>query len=616
MVQAAPPDEVWLFKDPNATITVLVPPRTHLNGILYAFDQQALKASEIWDIVSLHVIPDLITSSDLLNGQGRLIPTLNADGQQLRLSLSLSDTSGRGPNSNAPAGTVGITDADMDACAAGSTMHAIGSMLFPDDFLLPPEGQPRDLNARDGGDSGGLSTGAMIGIGLALIACFSSCALGAVCYRRKVRKEQEALNAAEGSDLKPGKEGAGGVVETVGQPLSAEVSVAQTLGMMSASTHERRSDSGTAEAQQGSDGGHAHGVSSTPSRGTAVRTSDGIGLTTFGFTTGAVREAPGATADDDELKVWVEYQLDSLGEMPLLQRFVLLGAAERRAGGAGPSSLLGFLRSTHAALPLHCFHSIGRSPANRVCTFGLFLLATRSFVLEHFGLLAALCEHSRPRTNGGAVHREDAASSSAFGSVSNERFRSAPTGIGDLQPWSSESAAVGGWAACVALLTGQRDHAARCAGQAIVQFARSVRDRGQYALKFFLSRSGFEAERSFYTDSPLGKLLPRLEAMVDNADGSVQDAKGHPLPPFVIMERGESLDEWSRRRKPDMWAAMPVRPTLPAPDSCDPTVMLSRPNIPAFRSRPCLARLVPHVLTLSERFWMLSGLRCCAVLPL
>ncbi|NJR42367.1 MAG: hypothetical protein HC767_06605 [Akkermansiaceae bacterium] len=66
-----------------------------------------------------------------------------------------------------------------------------------------------------------------------------------------------------------------------------------------------------------------------------------------------------------------------------------------------------------------------------------------------------------------------------------------------------------------------------------------------------------------YRNSPLGKLLPRLEGIIDNADGALVDPAGHKLPPCIIMERGESLDEWSRRRKPDMWAAMPVRPAPP-----------------------------------------------------
>jgi hypothetical protein len=40
---------------------------------------------------------------------------------------------------------------------------------------------------------------------------------------------------------------------------------------------------------------------------------------------------------------------------------------------------------------------------------------------------------------------------------------------------------------------------------------------------------------------------------------------GYKLPPCIVMERGESLDEWSKRRKPDVWAAMPVRNTLQKP---------------------------------------------------
>jgi hypothetical protein len=97
------------------------------------------------------------------------------------------------------------------------------------------------------------------------------------------------------------------------------------------------------------------------------------------------------------------------------------------------------------------------------------------------------------------------------------------------------------------------------AGQAIVQFASSTRDQGQYALKFFIVPEEYTAEASVYHNSPLGKLLPRLEACIENKDGVLVDPSGHKLPPCISMERGESLDEWCRRRKPDMWAAMPVR---------------------------------------------------------
>ena len=97
------------------------------------------------------------------------------------------------------------------------------------------------------------------------------------------------------------------------------------------------------------------------------------------------------------------------------------------------------------------------------------------------------------------------------------------------------------------------------AGQAVVQFARSTRDQGQYALKFFVMPEDFKSEVGVYRNSPLGKLLPRLEGCIENHDGALVDPSGHRLPPCIIMERGESLDEWSTRRKPDMWAAMPVR---------------------------------------------------------
>lgn len=97
------------------------------------------------------------------------------------------------------------------------------------------------------------------------------------------------------------------------------------------------------------------------------------------------------------------------------------------------------------------------------------------------------------------------------------------------------------------------------AGQAVVAFARSTRDQGLYALKFFVMPQDFASEVDVYSNSPLGKLLPRLEGIIDNKDGKVVDPAGNKMPPCIIMERGESLDEWSRRRKPDMWAAMPVR---------------------------------------------------------
>lgn len=50
---------------------------------------------------------------------------------------------------------------------------------------------------------------------------------------------------------------------------------------------------------------------------------------------------------------------------------------------------------------------------------------------------------------------------------------------------------------------------------------------------------------------------------MDNKDGRVVDPAGHPLPPCIIMERGESLDIWSQRAKPDRMQSFSVRIPVP-----------------------------------------------------
>ena len=52
-----------------------------------------------------------------------------------------------------------------------------------------------------------------------------------------------------------------------------------------------------------------------------------------------------------------------------------------------------------------------------------------------------------------------------------------------------------------------------------------------------------------YRNSLLSTLLPKCLALCGNETQS--DARGIPLPPFFIKEKGESLDEWSCRAEPD-----------------------------------------------------------------
>lgn len=84
-------------------------------------------------------------------------------------------------------------------------------------------------------------------------------------------------------------------------------------------------------------------------------------------------------------------------------------------------------------------------------------------------------------------------------------------------------------------------------------------DQLDYAVKFFVSQKAFAEEGDFYKSSPLGALLPKCLALCGNEDGAESDAHSIPLPPFLIMEKGESLDEWSRRAKPDNFQAVAVR---------------------------------------------------------
>ena len=50
------------------------------------------------------------------------------------------------------------------------------------------------------------------------------------------------------------------------------------------------------------------------------------------------------------------------------------------------------------------------------------------------------------------------------------------------------------------------------------------------------------------------KFLPQVEAVCDDA----VDPRGRPLPPCIVMEKGESLQDWSNRAEPDVFASLAV----------------------------------------------------------
>lgn len=74
------------------------------------------------------------------------------------------------------------------------------------------------------------------------------------------------------------------------------------------------------------------------------------GMTTFeNQTVDATWQPPAQGASSEDVKAWVEHQLDRIGSTPLIGRFVMLGPSERRRGGV-PSPLVAVHR--HFTMPL------------------------------------------------------------------------------------------------------------------------------------------------------------------------------------------------------------------------------------------------------------------------
>ena len=55
------------------------------------------------------------------------------------------------------------------------------------------------------------------------------------------------------------------------------------------------------------------------------------------------------------------------------------------------------------------------------------------------------------------------------------------------------------------------------------------------------------------------RFLPQVETMCDHA----VDRRGRPWPPCIVMEKGESLQDWSNRAEPDLFTSLAVRRSTP-----------------------------------------------------
>ena len=51
---------------------------------------------------------------------------------------------------------------------------------------------------------------------------------------------------------------------------------------------------------------------------------------------------------------------------------------------------------------------------------------------------------------------------------------------------------------------------------------------------------------------PLGRFLPQLHSIAEPPDGCLLDVFGQPMPPCIIMEKGEAMDVWVDKSGEDM----------------------------------------------------------------
>lgn len=98
------------------------------------------------------------------------------------------------------------------------------------------------------------------------------------------------------------------------------------------------------------------------------------------------------------------------------------------------------------------------------------------------------------------------------------------------------------------------------AGQAVVQFVRAPKTNAQFAIKFFLSRAAYTAERRLFAIDDLREFMPPVVEFVDNEDGAFMDPFGNAMPPCFVMEKGEALPERTARCNHDFFTTIQVCP--------------------------------------------------------
>jgi hypothetical protein len=120
----------------------------------------------------------------------------------------------------------------------------------------------------------------------------------------------------------------------------------------------------------------------------------------------------------------------------------------------------------------------------------------------------------------------------------------------------------------------------RHAGQGVVQFARRPvgNEISLFAIKFFAVRRDFLEEVDVYSNSPLRHFMPRVLHFESNEDSSIRDPFGGIIPPFIVMEKGDSLQERARSGRIDVFTAAQVQSRFRLIASSI-SILLSKPKL-------------------------------------
>ena len=99
-------------------------------------------------------------------------------------------------------------------------------------------------------------------------------------------------------------------------------------------------------------------------------------------------------------------------------------------------------------------------------------------------------------------------------------------------------------------------------GQGVVQFMRSTRAEEFVAVKFFMSDTAYDTEMQLYEVDVLRSMMPEIRMELRNGDAAERSSRGYAWPPCIVLEKGESLQEWKARTQPAFSTILDVRPLL------------------------------------------------------